>query len=76
MVISRVRGTGPYYKLQIIDFIPNGILIWAYDSSGASYIRDKYVFLGYLPDGDQGAATSPVYEKFVYSIEGLTREKE
>lgn len=44
VVISRGIGTGPYYKLQIIDFLANGILTWAYSSSGAPKIENGFVF--------------------------------
>jgi hypothetical protein len=76
VVISRGTGTGPYYKLQIIDFLPNGILTWAYDSSGAPYIKNGYIFFGYLPNGYQGSATKAVYKKYKFSTNGLTQEKE
>jgi len=39
VIVSRNEGTGPYYKLQIVDLQPNGILTWSYDS----YERPKAV---------------------------------
>jgi hypothetical protein len=76
VVMSRMKGTGPYYKLQIIDFLPNGILTWSYDSSGVPKIKDGEVSLGYLPKGYQGAATIPVYDKYKLSALGLSKVKE
>ena len=73
VVVSRGLGTGPYYKLQIIDFRANGILTWAYDSSGGPRIEDGVVSLGYLPDGYQGAATMAVYEEYEFTVEGLVK---
>ena len=46
IVISRNSGTGPYFKLQIIDFRPDGILTWSYDSMGTPKIENGKILLG------------------------------
>lgn len=60
VIISRNAGTGPYYKLQIIDQVPNGILTWSYDSYGRPHIAGTSVDLGVPPQGD-GASVSARY---------------
>jgi hypothetical protein len=76
VVVSRGIGSGPYYKLQIIDFRPNGILTWSYDSSGVPRVENGVIQLGSLPRGYQGAATKPVYDAFSFSVKGLSKIKE
>ena len=71
VVISRGTGSGPYYKLQIVDFVPNGILAWSYESAGAPRIEDGMVWLGELKEGYDGAATAPRFRKFRLSETGL-----
>ncbi len=39
VVVSRGMGSGPYYKIQIIDFRPDGILTWSYDSFGVPKVE-------------------------------------
>ena len=70
IVISRNRGTGPYYKLQIIDFRPHGILTWSYDSMGTPKVENAKILLGdsqpYI-----GAFTMPKYKAYTYTAGGL-----
>ena len=73
IVISRSPGTGPYYKIQIIDFKPNGILTWSYDSSGIPKIEGKNISLGSLPHGYRGAATEYEYHKYLFTEAGLIK---
>jgi hypothetical protein len=73
VVVSRNRGTGPYYRLQIIDFHEDGILTWSYHSGGGPRIEDGVVFLGRLPNGYQGAATKAVYSRYRLSASGLSK---
>ena len=81
IVISRSPGTGPYYKLQIIDFPPEGILTWSFDSMGTPRIEDGMILLGdaqqYLGDAQQyeGAATIPRYRVYTYTKGGLVPVK-
>ena len=74
IVISRSPGTGPYYKLQIIDFPPEGILTWSFDSMGRPKIEDRKILLG-DPQKYQGAATIPRYRSFTYTKGGLVPAK-
>ena len=74
IVISRSPGTGPYYKLQIIDFPPEGILTWSFDSMGRPKIEDRKILLG-DPQKYQGAATIPRYKSFTYTKGGLVPAK-
>lgn len=74
VVISRQSGTGPYYRLQIIDFHENGILTWSYYSEGKPKVEEGKVLLGHMPQGDKGASTVAVYEQYSYSVSGLERE--
>ena len=69
VVISRGTGTGPYYRLQIVDFRREGILTWSYPSGGMPRLEHQRVFLGTLPLGYQGAATRPVYNAYRYTQE-------
>lgn len=73
VLVSRGTGTGPYYRLQIIDFRPNGIASWSYASSGMPRIENGHVLLGTLPDGYQGAATQPAYARYGLSVTGLSK---
>ena len=73
VVSSRGIGSGPYYKLQIVDFQPDGILTWSYDSAGAPRIEDGFIYLGELVDGYTGAATSPSFRKYSLSVNGLSK---
>ncbi len=75
VVSSRGSGSGPYYKLQIIDFLPDGILTWSYDSAGAPRIEDGFVYLGELVGGYAGAATAPSFRKYRFSGNGLSEVK-
>lgn len=72
VVISRSQGSGPYYKVQIVDFQPQGILTWSYDSSGKPRLKGLAIYLGKLPKGGyQGAATNPKYHAYSLSTNGL-----
>ena len=66
---SRLPGTGPYYRLQIIDFREGGILTWSYWSDGVPKFDDRYISLGKLPNGYQGAASVPDYTAYRYTQE-------
>lgn len=70
VVISRNGGTGPYYQLQIIDFRPSGILIWAYESMGVPEILDGKIMLG-MRQEYQGARTVPIYREYRYKSSQL-----
>ena len=70
VVISRNSGTGPYYKLQIHDFVKHGVLTWSFDSMGRPKIENRFVWLGdQIPY--EGAGTVPSYRKYAYSTAGL-----
>lgn len=69
IVTSRGAGTGPYYRMQIIDFRPHGVLTWSYASNGMPKLENRRVLLGVLPLGYQGAATTPVYNAYQYTQE-------
>ena len=71
VVISRGIGTGPYYRLQIVDFHSQGIKTWAYSSDGAPKVADKTISLGRLVDGYQGAGSMPVYTDYRLTDDGL-----
>lgn len=58
VIISRNAGTGPYYKLQIIDQVPNGILTWSYDSYGRPRIAGTSVDLGVPPQGSRPSVSA------------------
>lgn len=68
-VISRLQGSGPYYRLQIIDFREDGILTWSYWSDGVPKFDDRYISLGKLPNGYQGAGSVPDYTTYRYTQE-------
>ena len=74
VVISRSPGTGPYYKLQIIDFPPQGILTWSFDSMGHPRIEDRKILLGDAQEY-RGAATVPRYKSYTYTMGGLVPAK-
>ncbi len=74
VVISRSPGTGPYYKLQIIDFPPQGILTWSFDSMGHPRIEDRKILLGDAQEY-RGAATVPRYKSYAYTTGGLVPAK-
>ncbi len=69
-VISCIEGTGPYYKLQILDFRPDGMFTWSYDSFGRPKIKDKKIYLG-LHEQYDGASDISKYAKYRYTTEGL-----
>lgn len=73
VVISRGIGTGPYYKLQIIDFKPNGILTWSYGSFGVPQIEKGIISLGNFPNNNESAVTKLDYSKYSLSADGLTK---
>ena len=70
-VTSRGQGTGPYYRLQIIDFQSDGIKVWSYASHGMPRYENDRVFLGELPEPYDGAASTPVYSEYRFTEEGL-----
>jgi len=73
-IISRLEGTGPYYRLQIVDFDPDGIRTWSYWSAGVPKLEDHRVLLGVLPQGYQGAGSVPQYTAYRYTETGLAKE--
>jgi len=73
-IVSRNEGTGPYYRLQIVDFRPEGILTWSYWSEGVPIIDKKLVFLGALEDGYQGAGSARTYMSYRYTDQGLLEQ--
>jgi len=70
VVISRGLGTGPYYKLQIIDFRKNGILTWAYYSAPAPRVENGTIFLGVSRDYDE-MRINPKFQAYRYTSRGL-----
>ena len=70
VVISRGLGTGPYYKLQIIDFREDGILTWSYYSAPVPRVKDGTIFLGVSRDYDE-MRTNPKYKAYRYGTSGL-----
>jgi len=70
VVISRNPGTGPYYKLQVIDFHFNGIFTWSYDSFGRPKVENGNIYLG-GPQRYQGAADVLKYTKYNFTTRGL-----
>ena len=72
VITSRNSGMGPYYRLQIIDFTPDGILTWSYYSFGGPFVKDVSVILG-DPQPYEGAATKYSYASYQYSASGLKR---
>lgn len=71
VVTSRGLGTGPYYRLQIVDYHSQGIMTWAYSSDGAPKVEDRVISLGKLVDGYQGAGSVPTYSEYRLIDEGL-----
>jgi len=59
VVISRNEGTGPYYKLQILDLRPHGILTWSYDSYEPPTIARAGVELGSRPEPGRPSTRVP-----------------
>lgn len=60
VIISRNAGSGPYYKLQIIDPQPQGILTWSYDSYERPTFAAQGVELG-VPPRNGGPATRAIF---------------
>lgn len=72
IISSRGIGSGPYYRLQIVDFAKGGILAWSYRSDGAPRAERRRVFLGSLEGGYTGAGSVPIYTAYAYlPAEGL-----
>ncbi len=74
VIVSRNVGTGPYYRLQILDFRENGISTWSYWSEGQPRIDDKRIFLGKLKSGYTGAGSETEYRAYAYTESGLVPE--
>lgn len=71
VVTSRGLGTGPYYRLQIVDFHAHGIRTWAYSSDGLPKVEADVISLGKLVDGYQGAGSTPTYTDYRLTDDGL-----
>ncbi len=72
VVVSRNDGTGPYYRIQIIDFRPDGILTWSYESHGKPRIQDNLVCIGRMKGAKyEGAGTEILYTAFRFTKMGL-----
>ena len=71
-IISRNEGTGPYYKLQIVDLRPDGILVWSYDSYERPTLARSEVTLGQPPVGD-AAPVRRRYRLTPLGLEAITR---
>ena len=69
--MSRLAGTGPYYRLQIVDFTGDGITTWSYASDGAPTFDGAIVSLGSMDGGYQGAATQTRYRRHRLTPTGL-----
>ncbi len=69
ILISRNEGTGAYYKVQVIDFRPNGILTWSADSFGKPRIEQQTIYLGERVADGQG----PRYGIHRLTVEGLVK---
>ncbi|MBT8078486.1 MAG: hypothetical protein KJO31_07900 [Gammaproteobacteria bacterium] len=67
VVWSRGVGSGPYYRLQIIDFLPDGILSWSYSSDGMPIIKDRHIHLGNLAGRYQEPGAEPTYKSYPYN---------
>ncbi|MEK9138565.1 MAG: hypothetical protein AAB393_15690 [Bacteroidota bacterium] len=77
VIISRNEGTGPLYRLQIIDFLPSGISTWSYWSEGKPEVRSNTVLLGRMKGGRyEGAGTEYVYSAFTFTENGLVATSE
>ncbi len=70
VIISRGLGSGPYYKLQIIDFREDGILTWSYDSMPTPRVENGTIFLSVSRDYDE-MRTNPKYGAYRYTADGL-----
>lgn len=69
IVSSRGIGSGPYYRLQIIDFVAEGILSWSYRSDGVPMLKGGRIHLGDLSGRYQMSGALPEYSEFVYRPE-------
>lgn len=76
VITSRGVGSGPYYRLQIIDFSEDGILSWSYRSDGAPKVESKDVVLGDLTGRYQEAGATPVYTTYRYTQNGLVQQSD
>ena len=74
VIVSRNEGTGPYYRLQIVDFRANGILTWSYWSEGRPKVENGQVLLGTLENGYTGAGSTSTYATYIYNEAGLVPE--
>ena len=70
VVISRGLGTGPYYRLQIIDFREDGILTWSYFSAPMPRLEKGTIYLGVSRDYDE-MRVNPKFKAYRYTAEGL-----
>ena len=68
---SRNPGSGPYYRLQIVDFVPGGILTWSYYSFGCPAFDGKDVLLG---EGVGFSGNDRMYFRYRYSTQGLVEK--
>ncbi len=71
VVISRNPGSGPYYALQILNVLPDGLASRLYHSDGRPRISGRQIELGKLTNGYQGAASQPVYTRYQLGPRGL-----
>ena len=71
LVVSRGIGSGPYYRLQIIDFGDGAISSWSYGSFGAPRAEQGVVFLGRRPDGAPPGPTAAEYLEYRFTDAGL-----
>ncbi len=79
VVISRSTGTGPYYRLQIIDFQCQGsgaeanwgVLAWSYSSEGRPRIESGKVFLGEVSADRRAVHGPPNYRPYRLTPGGL-----
>lgn len=78
-VISRTTGTGPYYRIQILDFRHGaedpegswGVLAWSYYSDGKPKIEDGRVLLGEIPVDRWSNKGPPNYRPHRLTTDGL-----
>lgn len=68
IVVSRNEGSGPYYRLQIIDFLTDAIAAWSYASFGRPRIEGGVIELG---RGNPQGAREPVYSGHAFTPAGL-----
>ncbi|MDJ0785990.1 MAG: hypothetical protein QNK05_04240 [Myxococcota bacterium] len=71
VVASRGPGTGPWYRLQILDFRPDGIIALSVPSAGPPRFLEGRIQLGSLPQGYLGAGSEPEYTSFRLTPAGL-----